>query len=169
MKRRFKHGQATGEGGLESLLNAEVRKHLRVGDLLRLRGHIKAAQKQYKRADRLAQSPSPKISDRLAACYLDLGNYKEVISILPDMAKLYPAHSTIFMQLGTALAMENRHPEAIVVLEKANAINPFHPEVHCRLRDLYASTENPSMAKLEADHCRILAAHSDKESNAAND
>jgi tetratricopeptide (TPR) repeat protein len=164
MKRRFKHGKATGEGGLESLLSADVRKHLRVGDLLRLRGHIKAAEKEYKRAHKLAQSPSPKISDRLAACYLDRGNHKAVISMLPKMAELYPAHSTIFMQLGTALAIENRHEEAAAIMEKANAINPFHPDVHCNLKALYTKTGKVFEAEREAEHCRILAAHSDKQS-----
>jgi tetratricopeptide (TPR) repeat protein len=163
MKRRFKHGKATGEGGLESLLSADVRKHLRVGDLLRLRGHIKAAEKEYKRAHKLAQSPSPKITDRLAACYLELGNQKAVISMLPKMAELYPAHATTFIQLGTALAIVNRHEEAAKTLEKANAINPFHPEIHCKLRELYTKAGRTSAANREAEHCRILAAHSDKQ------
>jgi tetratricopeptide (TPR) repeat protein len=164
MKRRFKHGKATGESGLESLLNADVRKHLRVGDLLRLRGHIQAAVKEYQRAHKLAQSPSPKVSDRLAACYLDLGNTKAVIAMLPKMAGLYPAHFTTFMQLGTALAIEDRHEEAAKTLEKANAINPFHPDVHCMLRDLYTKEGRAADADREAGHCRILAAHSDKAS-----
>ncbi len=166
MKRRFKHGKATGEGGLESLLSADVRKHLRVGDLLRLRGHIKAAEKEYKRAHKLAPSPSPKITDRLAACYLELGNHKAVISMLPKMAELYPAHSTTFIQLGTALAMENRPEEAAKFLENANAINPFHPEIHCKLRDLYTKEGRAVAADREAEHCRILAAHSDKQAEA---
>ncbi len=164
MKRRFQHGKATGESGLESLLNADVRKHLRVGDLLRLRGHLKAAEKEYKRARKLAESPSPKISDRLAACYLDQGNNKAVISMLPEMAELYPAHSTIFMQLGAALASENQVEEATTTLEKANAINPFHPDVHCMLNTLYTRADREAEAKREAEHCRILAAHSDKQS-----
>jgi hypothetical protein len=82
------------------------------------------------------------------------------------MAELYPAHSTTFIQLGTALAIENRHEEAAKLLEKANAINPFHPEIHCQLRDLYAKESRAAAADREAEHCRILAAHSDKQAEA---
>ena len=159
MQRRFKRGKATGESGLESLLGDEVRRHLRLGDLLRLRGHVDAAAKEYGRAESLADSPSPRISDRLAACLLELGETEKVIAMLPSMAALYPAHSTIFIQLGTAQARENRTEEAARNLELANAINPLHPAVHCGLKDLYAKLGRGDRAKQEAENCLLLAAH----------
>jgi tetratricopeptide (TPR) repeat protein len=164
MKRRFKRGKATGERGLESLLSPDVRKHLRVGDLLRLRGHIKAASREYKRANSLAESPSPKITDRLAACWLDLGQPAKVISLLPRIAELYPAHSTIFVQLGIALARENKKEEALSALERANAINPFHPAVHCELKDIYLKLGKKREAEQEGEYCGLLASHAEKKS-----
>ncbi len=159
MKRRFKRGKATGESGLESLLGAEVRRHLRVGDLLRLRGHARAAVVEYRRADSLAESPSPEISDRLGGSLLELKDYRAVAEMLPPLAELYPAHSTIFVQLGEALKAEQRFAEAAEALERANAINPFHPDVHCALKEAYVALGRETQAKLEADHCRLLTSH----------
>ncbi|MCP4602030.1 MAG: hypothetical protein GY847_16190 [Proteobacteria bacterium] len=159
MKRRFKRGKATGESGLESLLSADVRRHLRVGDLLRLRGHIQAAVSEFRQAKRLAESPSPEISDRLAACLLELGQPGAVSEMLHKMTELYPAHATIFIQLGQALAAEKKLNESATALERANAINPFHPTVHCTLKELYTQLGREQDATLEADHCRLIAAH----------
>ncbi len=160
MKRRFKRGKTHGESGLDSFLGVEVRRHLRVGDLLRLRGHLKAAATEYRRASHLSSSPSPEISDRLAACLLKLGKPKSVIEMLPKMAELYPVHSTIFVQLGEALAADNKNDEALEALERANAINPFHPTVHCLLEGIYQKLGRTDEAKLEKEHCHLLATQS---------
>jgi tetratricopeptide (TPR) repeat protein len=164
MKRKFKRGKTTGERGLESLLSLDVRRHLRVGDLLRLRGHVKAAVKEYRSAEGMAESPYPEISDRLAACLLELGDNKAVLEMLPRMAVLYPAHSTIFVQLGQALAAEARSEDAIAAMERANAINPFHPTVHCLLKDLYRRVGEAEAAELEEKHCQLLASYQQGES-----
>jgi tetratricopeptide (TPR) repeat protein len=103
---------------------------LRVGDLLRLRGHVDAAVKEYRSAESLADSPYPEISDRLASCLLELGDNKTVVDMLLRMAGLYPAHSTIFVQLGQALAADAKPEDAVDAMERANAINPFHPAIH---------------------------------------
>ncbi|MCP4675942.1 MAG: hypothetical protein GY854_10635 [Deltaproteobacteria bacterium] len=158
MKRRFKRGQTSTESASESLLGVDVRRHLRVGDLLRLRGHVRAAVIEFQRAERLAQSPSPEISDRLSACLLELGDSKAVAEKLPKMAEIYPSHATIFVQLGKALAAEKKLGEAATSLERANAINPFHPDVHCTLKELYKELGRVEDAKLEEEHCRLLAA-----------
>ncbi len=158
MKRRFKRGQTTTESSSESLLGVDVRRHLRVGDLLRLRGHVRAAVIEFQRAERLAQSPSPEISDRMGACLLELGDSKAVAEMLPKMAEIYPSHATIFVQLGKALAAEKKPSEAVISLERANAINPFHPDVHCTLKELYKNLGRAEEAKLEEEHCRLLAA-----------
>jgi len=157
-KRRFKRGAAAAPAAPESVLGLEERRHLRLGDLLRLRGHTAAAATEFKRALALAESPSPEIADRLAGCLLDLGEMEEVADMLGGMADLYPSHSTVFVQLGKALAGLGRDEEAVAALERANALNPFHPDVHCMLGDLYGSLGRDRDARLEAESCRTLAA-----------
>ena len=160
MKRRFKRGEVLGGNDTSSLLSTDVKRHLRVGDLLRLRGHIKAAVDEFEQANSLSKSPSPEISDRLAACLIHLGRTKETIALLEPMVKLYPSHSTTHIQLGQALTAEKRTFEAIRAFEQANAINPFHPEVHCRLAELHEAVGHSEEAHRESEQCRMAALYS---------
>jgi len=158
LKRRFKRGKATaGQGGDESLFSVEVRRHIRVGDLLRLRGHVRAAVTEFRRAEHLLESPSPEISDRLAGCLLEIGESAAVAEMLAPLAALYPTHSTLFVQLGEAHKAEGDNAAAAAALEIANSINPFHPAVHCNLKELYRELGRPAEAEREAEHCRLLA------------
>jgi tetratricopeptide (TPR) repeat protein len=159
MKRRFKRGEVTTPNGQESVFDIEVRKHLRIGDLLRLRGHIKGAVAEYRMAEQLVNSPSPEVSDRLAACLLETGDAKAVIDILPSIAEIYPSHSTVFIQLGQALYAEERLDEAAKAFSQALSINPFHPDVHCVLAEIFTKLGRVDDVEIEAQNCRLIAAH----------
>lgn len=156
LKKRFKRGKATGNDPLESLLEGDVERYVRVGDLLRLRGYGQAAAIEYRQAERLIASPSTEISDRLAGVLLELGDSQSVIPMLNTIAALYPAHHTTFVQLGEALSLEKSTGEAITALERANSINPFHPKIHCLLEEQYTLAGKSSLAQLEKSHCRLL-------------
>ncbi len=158
MKRRFLRGAVTGRIGAESVLSDDVRRHLRLGDLLRLRGHIKPAIIEYRRARTLAQTGTPEITDRLGGCLLDLGDFEKVVQTLEPMAQLYPNHATVFIQLGKALTSLKRYEEAAKMLEKAVAVNPFHPAVHCLAAKCYRALAADGKAALEEEQCRMLAA-----------
>ncbi|MDD5306702.1 MAG: hypothetical protein PHU25_05210 [Deltaproteobacteria bacterium] len=158
MKKRFLRGKATGETAGDSLLGVEARRHLRIGDLLRLRGHVPAAVAEFRKAELLSDSPSPEVSDRLAGSLLDLGDAQTVVSMLPRMAELYPAHSTIFVQLGMAEDALGRSAEAAKALERAMAVNPFHPAVRCALARVYGKLGRPDDAASEERACRTLGA-----------
>lgn len=157
LQRRFKRGAVANPGGQDQALSVDVRRHLRVGDLLRLRGHVRAASSEYREAERLAVSPSPEISDRLAACLLELGDTAEAVEMLRRIAELYPYHSTVFIQLGESLAREDKLAEAEAALVRANAINPFHPAVHCDLAEIYRKLGRIAAAEQQVDHCRLVA------------
>jgi tetratricopeptide (TPR) repeat protein len=158
MKKRFLRGKATGETAGDSLLGIEARRHLRVGDLLRLRGHLPAAVAEFRKAETLSDSPSPEVSDRLAGSLLDLGDASAAAAMLPRMAELYPAHSTIFVELGLAEDALGRPAEAARALERAVAVNPFHPAVRCALARVYGKLGRPGDAASEERACRVLSA-----------
>ena len=158
MKRRFLRGAVTDRVGAESVLGDDVRRHLRLGDLLRLRGHIKPAIIEYRRARALVQTDTPEITDRLGGCLLDLGDFEKVVQTLEPVTHLYPNHATVFVQLGKALTSLKRYEEAAKMLEKAVAVNPFHPEVHCLLAKCYRDLRIDGEAALEEEQCRMLAA-----------
>jgi len=157
MERRYERGAATAQAGIESVLSLDVRRHLRVGDLLRLRGHVKAAAAEFRQALSLADSPSPPITDRLAGCLQDLGDHQGVVELLDDMIELYPSHAESFVLLGRALAALDRPERAAAVLEQGNAINPFHPAVHCILAEQYRALGRGKQAATEATNCQLVA------------
>jgi tetratricopeptide (TPR) repeat protein len=158
MKRRFLRGAVTDRVGAESVLSDDVRRHVRLGDLLRLRGHVEPAIIEYRRAQALAQTYTPEITDRLGGCLLDIGDFEKVVQTLEPMAHLYPNHATVFVQLGKALTSLKRYKEAANMLEKAVAVNPFHPEVHCLAAKCYRALAADGKAALGEEQCRMLAA-----------
>ena len=162
MKRQYKRGEMKGGDPSESLHILEVRRHLRLGDLLRLRGHIEAAAAEFKRAKELASFPSPEISDRLAAALLELGETEKVVALLEPMVDLYPSHATTYVQLAKALAGINDINRAIDVLIRANAINPFDPDIHCLLSTLYYETNRSDAAAKEKAVCQSTLANAGK-------
>jgi tetratricopeptide (TPR) repeat protein len=169
MERRFKRGATTAQSGQESVLSLDVRRHLRVGDLLRMRGHVTAATIEFRRALKLADSPSPAVTDRLAGCLLDLGDHQGVVDLLTGMVRLYPFHAEARVQLGRSLAALEQHQPAAEALERGNAVNPFHPLVHCLLAEQYRALGRDQDAELEAGHCRLLAARPDSGQGPAPD
>jgi len=160
MKKRFQRGATTGQISVESMLAPKIKRIMRLGDLLRLRGHIMPAVVEYKKALTQGATTSSEISDRLGACLLQLGKHAEAIKFLKSMTSLYPFHSTVFIQLGEALAAVRRRPEAIDALKQAIAINPFHPDIHCRLSRLLDSEGKDNLAAKELEQCHILASRS---------
>lgn len=156
MKKRFKRGKTVGDSGVEALLGSEVRKHLRIGDLLRLRGHVRAAVEEYRWASEASVSPSVEITDRVGACLLELGENEEAAKLLEPMAELYPLHSAVFIQFGQALARLGRFEHAAKVLNQAVALNPFHPEVHCTLAEVYGSLNQLEESTRSAGNCQRL-------------
>jgi len=168
MERRFKRGAATAQTGIESVLSVDVRRHLRVGDLLRLRGHVQAAAAEFRQALALADSPSPAITDRLGGCLIDLGDHQAVVDLLEEMTSLYPAHAETFIQLGRALAALGQPEKAAEALERGNAVNPFHPVVHCVLADQYRALGRAPDAEAETANCRLIATRQPSEPAASS-
>ncbi len=160
LKRRYMRGHATGDKGLESDLSTEVRRHLRIGDLLRLRGHLRGAIKEYRQAAEFTESPTPEITDRLGACLLLTNQSEAAIELLRTMAELYPTHATVFVQLGRAHNLKGESENAIAALESANSLSPFDPMIHCTLKDLYQEVGRKEEAEMESANCRTLTASS---------
>ena len=157
MKRRFKSGDVAG-GAAFGDMETETRRHVRLGDLLRLRGHDEAAVREYREALNLADAASPEIAERLGGCLLNLGRNQETVDLLAPIVELYPSHPTGFVQLGHAYQALGKEDEAADMLERAIALNPFHPEVHCMLAGLHESRGQDESASVEESVCRMLSA-----------
>jgi len=158
MQRRYRHG-TTGELPLlDGELAEEASRHVRLGDLLRLRGHLAPATMEYRRALEIEGSSSPHIVERLGGSLIDLRRYAEAAALLAPVTALYPSYTTGFVELGEALTELEKHDDAIQALERAEALNPFDPSVHCLLERCYQARGRAADAKREGAHCLELAA-----------
>ncbi len=158
MRKRFKRGMSASEEGGDSLHALEVRRFLRIGDLLRLRGHTRAAVEEFEKAKDTAAFASPEITDRLAAGLLELGEFKQAQTVLADITTLYPSHAVSFVQSARASVGLGEPLAAVKALLSANAVNPFDPEVHCTLSGLYRDLGNTDGFARENENCRAAVA-----------
>jgi tetratricopeptide (TPR) repeat protein len=159
LKRRYRLGSTSGEGPLAAEAQGpEARRFLRLGDLLRLRGHPRAAIAEYQEARKAAGSPSPDIGGRLAGALLEIGEHEAAAEVATETARFYPFLALAQVQLGQSLAAQGRSEAAAAALEQANGLNPFDPAVHCLLARLYEDLGRTGEDRLEREHCRVLAA-----------
>lgn len=157
MKRRFQTRSGSRNVNIDPVLSKEVRRHIRVGDLLRLRGHIDGAVKEYEWALSKSDSLTPDIVDRLADALLAQKNPAQALKLLGPMKALYPNHSTIFIQAGEAHTKLGNFDKAEKELRTAIALDPFHPDVHCMLSAILQDNGNTKDASLEKNHCLTLS------------
>jgi len=158
MQRRYQHGTTGKIARLEGDVDEEAARQVRLGDLLRLRGHLAPATVEYRRALTLERSSSPRIVERLGGCLIDLRRFEEAAALLAPVAALYPSYTTGFVELGEALTELEKYDEAIAALERAEALNPFDPSVHCLLERCYKARGRADDAKREGGHCLELSA-----------
>jgi tetratricopeptide (TPR) repeat protein len=155
MKKKFKRGTVALQTDEESVHKLDVRKYLRVGDLLRLRGHLKAAAEEFEQARKTAQFTSPEISDRLGATLIELGEFSRAEKLLLPMTELYPFHAAGFVLSARAYTGLSENMKAVAALLKADAVNPFDPEIHCMAAGLYRELGDMTASALENDRCRM--------------
>jgi tetratricopeptide (TPR) repeat protein len=141
----------------DNLLDIKVKQQIRIGDLLRLRGHTEQAIMEYQKALVLNGVPVPDITDRLGGAFTDSGRYSEAVEILSPMQQLYPFHFTTFVLLGRANLKMGANEEAIKAFNHAIAIDPFYPDVHCLLSKAYKGIDKIQLYKTEKDQCLLLA------------
>jgi len=111
-------------------------KYVRLGDLLRDRGHYRAAEVEYQRA-REMDPYSPKILNKLGLCLFLGEEYERSLEPLQLGVKMYPSHSTTWVNLGRALFAADKKEESAKAFENALAINPFNPIPYRYLIDIY--------------------------------
>jgi len=105
-----------------------AQNHLRLGDLLRTRGNLRAALMEYEKARSVAPA-SPYAQVRAAQALLDLGRAPAAADAAREAVRLgggYPAANVV---LASALTALGDHEGAVKALRGALEINPFDPFV----------------------------------------
>ena len=143
-ERRFRDpGDTTADPSLlgdifSHLGGGKARQHARLGVLLTLRGHPRAALKEYEKArlvDPKARS-DPKLARRLGELYLDLGDPARAAPLLAIAAADDPEQPSVAAAEGRARLRVGDRGGARAALQRALRINPFIPRLHCDLAEL---------------------------------
>jgi tetratricopeptide (TPR) repeat protein len=133
-----------------NLGGGRARQHARLGTLLHVRGHARAATIQYEKA-RAADARArrdPELARRLGRLYVDLGQYDRAVTLLGIAAQDDPDDANLAAAQGRALLRSGKQDAARMALGRAVRNNPFIPTIHCDLAEL---------AKTDSDRAREQA------------
>ncbi len=145
-KRRFRDDDAESSGEDPSLFGdvfshlggGRARQHARLGVLLTLREHERAAAQQYekaRRADAEARK-DPKLARRLGEIYLKLGEPARALALLKLAAAADPENANLAAAEASARLRSGDRAGARAAIERALRVNPFIPSIHCDLAEL---------------------------------
>ncbi len=147
-------GLADEEGkALDPVLLADKKMQdlTRVGDLLRLRGHVRAALLEYEKAEAAGAFHSPALANKQARALRSLGRDADAARVLRRSLELYPEYTPAVALLFAITAQTDDVAGAIALGERAIGLNPFDPEVHGTLGVLYEKQGDEAKAKRERD------------------
>jgi Flp pilus assembly protein TadD len=138
------------------LADKDMQEHSRVGDLLRLRGHVSAALLEYERAQRVGAFHSPALSNKRARALLKLGRTPEAAALLRESTALYPEYTPSVALLFELTSQGDDQAGAAALGERAIGLNPFDSEVHARLAAVYEALGRPALADRERRSLQVL-------------
>jgi len=106
----------------------EAQGHLRLGTMLRLRGHSRAGLKEYLRALEISPA-SPYVINKVGLALLDLSRAEEAAGRFREAIAIHPDYGSSYVNLAAAHQVKEAWSDARRALEKALDINPFNPYV----------------------------------------
>jgi tetratricopeptide (TPR) repeat protein len=131
---------------IDTIEEKKVKDLTHIGELLRARGRLAAALKEYDKAQAVGGDGNPMLQNAAAATLVQLKRFAEVPERLARVRSYYPDYLNTWMNLGEAYVALGRPQDAIAAFENALGVNPFHPRVHGALAELYASAGRPDEA-----------------------
>lgn len=153
-------GAKDGSPGWDPLLGEEPRVEslVRLGDLLRARGHQQAALIEYDKAHAVSKYHAPSLAFRRARVLEQLGKEDAALPILIESLESYPEYTPVVAMLARLYLGRDRRADAERVALQAIALNPFDPEPHAILASLWAKAGDPRAAR-ERDVLARLEEH----------
>ncbi|GIX48356.1 MAG: hypothetical protein KatS3mg131_2567 [Candidatus Tectimicrobiota bacterium] len=130
------------------IASAAARMHARLGDRLRQRGRAQAAAREYRRA--LTQEPySPYLLNKLAMALMAQGAWQQALAPLHQARDLDPDYVTTYTNLGRLHLVLKQPEAAFAALWEAVQINPFDPDLHRLLAEVYRQRGDEASAARE--------------------
>ena len=128
----------------------------RVGDLLRARGHHRAALVEYERAAGTARYASPSLANKRARSLAVVGRADEAREVLDEAAALYPDYTPV-VALMAQLALEAGDcVQGRAAATQAIGLNPFDPTPHRVLAECSQRSGDEARARRELAALRAI-------------
>ncbi len=134
----------------------DLQRWMRLGDLLREKGHAKAALVEYAKAYNPEEPPSPLLANRVAQAHLALGDLAAARASLEESREVYPEFALTHKTLGQIFKEQKQVRAALDSFRRAADLNPFDPEVQQALASLYSQTGDSAGAARHERYMRIL-------------
>lgn len=159
-RRRFRDPDAAADeddslrGDVFSHLDGgRARQYARIGVLLQLRNHKRAALIEYEKARTVDSRAAgdPKLSRRMGELYLEFSHFERAAELLIVAARDDPDDPNLSAAEALARLRTGDVDGARKAVERAIRINPFVPRIHCVLADL---ADDPETRRRERAHCR---------------
>jgi tetratricopeptide (TPR) repeat protein len=132
-----------------------ARGHVRIGTMLRTRGHLGAAAAEYQRAESLLGAGHPAVAAKLGRTLLELRQWDKAIAAARPGISRRPESAGLQVTVGRALLEKGEPASARPYLEGALAVNPYDPQTRCGLAQVYRATNDPRLAR-ETNACAQL-------------
>jgi tetratricopeptide (TPR) repeat protein len=144
--------------GLDPVLfeHQQMQQYVRLGDMLRLRGHREAALVEYRRAELAEPFHSPALANKQARTLRALGRTDEAHVLLEESVSLYPEFTPTTTLLAELAAAKGDAARARALFLHSIALNPFDPAVHRQLATLLNDMSEEQGTAREARVLRIL-------------
>jgi tetratricopeptide (TPR) repeat protein len=150
------------EAALEETKSREGRRFVRLGNLLRQRGRLRASTMEYEKALPHVGKRSPALNNRLAGLYLELGDMKAAKESLEKSLRVFPDDPQTRVLLGRVAVREEQWTVAKGHYERATWENPFHPEVWAGLLRIGEATGDEALQQRAKGNLQLLAGHARK-------
>lgn len=135
---------------MDEFVGTDLQGHIRLGDRMRKNGQLQAALIQYDKAlEQEANNPVALV--KMARTLISLGTKEEALTKLDKCIKENPNYVPGYIVMGELLVESADWGKAAWCYTEANAINPFNPEVHKRLSEIYVVLGDIKKSQEELD------------------
>jgi tetratricopeptide (TPR) repeat protein len=145
----------TKDQELKSFKDGNVKKFLHIGDLFSARNAYSAAISEYRKAKKIAGA-HPSIQAKIASALISLDKFDEAIVEIKDTSSIFDSFVVLDLLMGKACKMKGDLENSMKYLQKVLEINPFDPEVHKLLVEVYGNLVRPVEMEIEKRASALL-------------
>ena len=143
-------------GELGEITDPAARRSAHLGELLRARGRTPASIYEYAKAEARVGARSPALSNKYAVALLELGHPERAEQLLRASLSPFPGIAATHLHLARALLAQKRWAKAREELLRANAVDPFDPELHVALLRADKELGDEAASRIEARAVKLL-------------